>query len=214
MPRAAAPDLDFLTARLHGRRARIADGPRLDALARRPGVLELARAVAAPAEVVGAEELQRWLRQDLEREVAALVPLVPRAGAALCDWLVAGARLARVKAEFRRLLAAPAPPRHGPLRPVLLGARALAGERPRPFFFEAALDHGYLVELVARLRRLPAEDRLVVAPLLLQDADLFHLRLAARGRFGYGVAPAVLLPFHVSGTLLPRGRFAAMLHAP
>ena len=48
--------------------------------------------------------------------------------------------------------------------------------------------------------------------MLHQEVDRFHLRLVARGRFGYGVAPELLLPLHVAGTRIPRRRFTAMLN--
>jgi len=84
----------------------------------------------------------------------------------------------------------------------------------RPFFVEAVLDGTYFRELVMRTGRLPAEDREWVTPLVLQEVDTFHLMLALRGKFHYGLTPENLLPLHVRGTRISRGRFAEILAAP
>ena len=81
----------------------------------------------------------------------------------------------------------------------------------RPFFVEAAADRGYFRELLARAARLPAGDRAHVVPLARQEADVFHVQLVARGRFGYGVEAAQLAPFHVEGSCVTRRAFEAML---
>jgi vacuolar-type H+-ATPase subunit C/Vma6 len=48
----------------------------------------------------------------------------------------------------------------------------------------------------------------------LQEVDTFHLMLALRGRFHYELASEALLPMHVQGSGISRGRFTAMLSAP
>ena len=85
---------------------------------------------------------------------------------------------------------------------------------PRPFFFEAALDRGYLQGLVARTEALPKDDREIVEPMVYQETDMFHLMLVVRGKFYYGLTPEMLRPLHVEGTRIPITLFAAMLHAP
>jgi len=86
-------------------------------------------------------------------------------------------------------------------------------KRPRPFFPEAGLDHGYLTELLARARALPRAHRDDVLGIARQEADTFHLALVARGRFTYDLAPGMLRPFHVKGTQLSRQAFRQMLEA-
>jgi vacuolar-type H+-ATPase subunit C/Vma6 len=80
------------------------------------------------------------------------------------------------------------------------------------FFLEAALDRGYLGELLSRATRLPREDLESVIALVQQEADIFHLMLVARGRFHDHLDPPRLLAQHVAGTRLPRARLAAMLN--
>jgi vacuolar-type H+-ATPase subunit C/Vma6 len=79
---------------------------------------------------------------------------------------------------------------------------------------EAALDRGYLNELVSRAAALSGEDRELVEPVIQQEADNLHLALIGRGKFVYGLEPERLLEFHVAGTKIPRQRFAAMLAEP
>ena len=100
-----------------------------------------------------------------------------------------------------------------PLRTGLAGAIDLYHRRPRPFFAEAGLDQGYLVELLSRARALPWAHRDDVLPMVWQEADTFHLMLAARGRFSYDLPAEMLSPFHVAGAGLSRQRFQRMLAA-
>lgn len=85
-----------------------------------------------------------------------------------------------------------------------------SGDRS-PFLLEASLDRGYLAGLLARLRPLGPEDRDLLAPLVRQEVDTFHVALAARGRFVHGLPPDVLLSCHVAGSAIPRGLFAVLL---
>ena len=100
-----------------------------------------------------------------------------------------------------------------PLRTGLERAVEPYNKRPRPFFPEAGLDHGYLTELLARARALPRAHRDDVLGIARQEADTFHLALAARGRFSYDLAPEMLGPFHVPGTRIGRQTFRRMLRA-
>ena len=87
-------------------------------------------------------------------------------------------------------------------------------ENPRPFFLEAALDQAYFRELMERVKALPLEDREIVTPMACQEVDIFHLMLAVRGKFHYGLAPDILLPLHIAGTRISRALFTEMLHDP
>jgi vacuolar-type H+-ATPase subunit C/Vma6 len=102
----------------------------------------------------------------------------------------------------------------GSLRRGLQAAAAMDREQPQPFFFESALDGAYFQELVARAAALPQDDRELIEPMVFQEIDIFHLRLAMRARFLYGLAPDLLLPLHVKGTKVSRERFAALLADP
>ena len=102
----------------------------------------------------------------------------------------------------------------GPLRRSLGEAVGRYRAESHPFFLEAVLDRAYFVELLARTDALHGEDKELVTPLVHQEIDTFHLALVARGRFGHRLAAEALLPLHVSGTGIPRERFAAMLTDP
>lgn len=60
-------NLDYLTARLHGRRSRMAEGERLDALCRIRSIEEYARTLFPEAEFQGIADLQRQLVEDFIR---------------------------------------------------------------------------------------------------------------------------------------------------
>ncbi|MEI6970728.1 MAG: V-type ATPase subunit, partial [bacterium] len=102
----------------------------------------------------------------------------------------------------------------GPLRTALQEMPGTCRSQPQPFFLEASMDHCYLAELIARADALTGEERDLIIPLCAQEADIFHLSLAVRGRFHYNLPPDQLLPLHVAGTRVPRNRFAAMLADP
>jgi V/A-type H+-transporting ATPase subunit C len=104
-------------------------------------------------------------------------------------------------------------PREMPRKVLRLALENYNGQL-RPFFLEAALDQGYFQELLARAGRLPDADKEVVAPIIEQEVNMFLLTLAARGRFGYGLTPEILLPLHIRSRGIPTGRFNAMLTAP
>ena len=97
----AGTDLDFLSALVHGRRSRLAEGSRLDELCRLRTVAELVQAIAPemPAETVAG--LQRRLVSNLAKELANVAGhLGDGRGARVVEWL--GARL---QAENLKVLA-------------------------------------------------------------------------------------------------------------
>lgn len=215
-----ANNLDYLAVRLHGRRSRMAEAGRLDALCRAGSIAELSHAVLADTEFQAAADLQRRLVQDLAGELAGFRGYAGRAGSALIEWM-----LVRFQVENLKVLArgsATTPPSgdfatrmpKGPLRDGFLRAATIYRDQPRPFFLEAALDRAWLAELLARADAVSGEDEEVIRALVCQETDIFHLMLVARGRFHYGLAPELLLPLHVAGTNIPRVRFAAMLADP
>jgi len=97
----AGTDLDFLSALVHGRRSRLAEGSRLDELCRLRTVAELVQAIAPemPAETIAG--LQRRMVSDLAAELANVAGhLGDTRGARVVEWL--GARL---QAENLKVLA-------------------------------------------------------------------------------------------------------------
>jgi vacuolar-type H+-ATPase subunit C/Vma6 len=100
----AGTDLDFLSALVHGRRSRLAEGSRLDELCRLRTVAELGQAIAPRHQAGRAEtvaDLQRRMVADLAAELANVAGhLGDGRGARVVEWL--GARL---QAENLKVLA-------------------------------------------------------------------------------------------------------------
>lgn len=240
-------DLDFVAARLHGRRSFLAEGARLDELCRIRTIAELSRALYPRLGLRSARELQCRMICDLALELDDLAGRLKGSGAALLVWqgvrlqvenlkvlargFATGTPLALLQphlvevpgdrlrldaaalagaGSFADFMAATPP---GPLRAGLAEARDLYQAQPRSFVLEAALDLGYLRELVRRARRLADEARAEVERLVSQEADIFHMMLAARGVFHYGLKPEMLAGLHVAGSALTRKEFLAMLCA-
>lgn len=240
-------NLDYLAARLHGRRSRMAEGDRLDGLCRIRTVEEYARTLFPEQEFQGIAELQRQLVEDLVRELSLIKAQLARAQAHLIEWMpvrfeaenlkvllrasitklnpesaaahlvaVPGFKSRQVHAlavagsvgEFLHLLEA------GPIRRSLEKAVHEYGEDARPFYFEAAIDRGYLTELVRRFRALSGGDREDVGNLVRDEADIFHLVLTLRGRFNYGLSSDQLLSMHVPGAGIGYFTFMDMLNDP
>jgi vacuolar-type H+-ATPase subunit C/Vma6 len=99
----------------------------------------------------------------------------------------------------------------GALRRALIKAVDSYREQPQPFFFESALDHGFLGGLLAKVEALAEEDREWVRPIIVQELDLFHLALISRGRLIYGLDVEKLRPFHLAGTKISRSLFESLL---
>lgn len=101
MVRPTANDLDFLAAYLHGRRSRLAEAERLDALCRLRTIPELARTVYADAQFHAAADFQRRLVQDLVRELADLLGHLAGAGARLFAWMLVRFQVENLKVLVR-----------------------------------------------------------------------------------------------------------------
>jgi len=88
MAAATATNLDFLAANIHGRRSRMAEGDRLDALARLRTVPDLVR-VLLPREtaIVTSADLQRRLVRDLAAELSDLASYLGGPAGGLLAWL-------------------------------------------------------------------------------------------------------------------------------
>ena len=241
-----ALDLDYLAANVHGRRSRLAEADRLDALCRLRTVTDLARALFPESRFLTAAALQRVLILDQVEELTEIASRLGGAAGRILDWMGVRFQMENLKVLARGLagrmaledlrphlillpddLALPvealasagsleafaALVPHEPLREGLKRGGDLFARRPKAFFLEAGLDAGYLEELLSRARALLAADRREVLPIALQEADTFHMMLAARGKFHYGLGPEAIVPFHVRGTLMARRTFAAMAAA-
>lgn len=105
-------------------------------------------------------------------------------------------------------------PRGGLLQESMKKAVRVYSDHSQPFFFEAMLDRAYFQGLLARMERLAREDLEAIRPVVHQEVDIFHIMLAARGRFNYNLPPEMLRPLHVAGTRIPLSLFATILDDP
>ncbi len=188
-------NLDYLTARLHGRRSRMAEASRLDTLCRLRTVPDLLRQIAPDSKPQSVADFQRRLAEALTREVAEFLPLLDKPGARLVAWMLLRLQL-KVPAAPVSWAAFAASLPAGPLRKSVQEAR---GHPARPFFMEAALDHAYYRELLLRMEALREEERMVVEPLVRFEAASFQHQLLARGQLNYGLTPDNLAQFELGG---------------
>ena len=86
MPAPVEKDLDFLAAKLHGWRSRLAEGARLDDLCRIRTVAELARQIVPEGAFRQAAPFQRHLIESHVRELAQLAAGVDGPGGAFLCW--------------------------------------------------------------------------------------------------------------------------------
>ena len=247
MKTALPTDLDYLAARIHGRRSRLIEGAQLDTLCRLRTLADLLKTLVPGGDFRTITELQRHLIRKASEEIADAARQVPGAAGRLISWLAVRYQVENLKVlargfatrrpvgelerylvpvdtEFaldaRALASAGSPEAFAALVPsrplrknveaVLDAYRAL----PRAFFLEAAMDRGYLAELLVRSSALsgdPAED---VMALLRHETALFHLMLVTRGRFLYGLPETTLRPMAIPGGAISRETFQRMLAAP
>ncbi len=97
--RTVTNDLDYLVARLHGRRSQLAEEERLDELCRLRSIPELASALYPERDLQAPVDLQRQLVQDLLDELSELRVYVAGAGARLL-----GGMLTRFQVENLKVL--------------------------------------------------------------------------------------------------------------
>ena len=87
MAQAAIRDIDFLAARLHGRRSSLAEGGRLDDLCRLRTVGELCRALNVDVgPLPSADALQRRILSAYAKELKSLAESVPAEYASFFEW--------------------------------------------------------------------------------------------------------------------------------
>jgi len=238
-------DLDYLAARLHGRRGRMACGPRLRDLCGLGTPAALAEALFPASGIISASGIQARLAEDLVKEIRGISRSLSGAQAAFIGWQGARFQLENLKVMVRaldagrdrgeaaRLLTSlPADIGYGPelaaakdragllaalpagiFRASLAKAYAARTGEGALFFYEAALDRDYLAELAARAAALAGEDRDYACRLCAQEAAVFNLALASRGRFSYSLDRKPLLEHFAPGARFSRRRFGKMLDA-
>lgn len=81
-------NLDYLAARLHGRRSSMAEGEKLDALTRIRSLPEFARSLFPESEFHELMDLQRRLVEDLAREMARFSEHLEKFEARLIHWMI------------------------------------------------------------------------------------------------------------------------------
>lgn len=238
----AVKDLDHLAARLHGRRSRLAEGPRLAALCGLGSPAALAAAVLPGAAAAAPAEIQRGLARVFVLEARWI------AGCLGGDWgacaglqadrfcllnlktalrgLVSGADRVALAAALSGL-----PPGEG-CGPELAGAAGPAalpgllpagplrdslekalGEGRDLFLAEAALDRDHLAAQASFCGRLGGGDGEAAAALAAQEAAAFNLMTAALGRFHHSYGRAELAPLCAPGPAMDRRRFSRLLAA-
>ena len=97
----ATNDLDYLAARLHARRSRMAEGERLDQLCNIRTIPELSHAVRLDTDYLTATEFQRRLVLDLVQELSGCVRHVGGAGDELIVWILARFQVENIKMLIR-----------------------------------------------------------------------------------------------------------------
>lgn len=98
---AGAKDLDYLVARLHGRRSRLAEAERLDELCRLRSIPELASVLYPEREFQRVEGLQQRVVEDSAAELSELFEQLTGAGARLLGWMLARFQLENLKVLLR-----------------------------------------------------------------------------------------------------------------
>lgn len=97
----ASSDLDYLTARLHARRSRMAEAERLDALCRTRTIPEVGQALHAGASLQTAGEFQRLALQELIDEYSFCRRHLSGAVGELVCWLQSRFQLENIKVLLR-----------------------------------------------------------------------------------------------------------------
>lgn len=236
----AGPDIDYLAVRLHGRRSRLAERRRLDELCQLGSIAELARELGLGASTVQdmqrsftrglaaelydiaqsmsgrSRRLLHWMAmryhlENLKVDLRGVLSRMPSAQARAHLIELPAALTVELAESVATLPEAALGLRGSPFAHVLREAVARYEAEPQPLLLEAALDQGYLRELVARLDRLPAADREWITDMVAQEVDIYHLALVVRGKFHYGHGADTLSALHVAGSSVSYRRFRAML---
>ena len=101
MPTAPPPNLDYLVARLHGRRGQFAETERLDALCRLRSMTDLVRAISPQSRFTTVIDFQHGLIQEMVQELAGFAVQLTGAGSALMAWLRVRCQIENLKVLVR-----------------------------------------------------------------------------------------------------------------
>ena len=112
MPGARVSDLDYLSARLHGRHSRIAETERLEELCQLRTIPDLNRAVFPGAEFQTCAEFQWRTLEDLLRELSYVEESLSGTGCALLGWILVRFQVENLKVLLRGFM------NHAPLEVV------------------------------------------------------------------------------------------------
>jgi len=199
-------DLDYIAAALHGRRGRLAAGPRLAALCALGTPRALGEALFPGEGLAAAPALAARLEAALAAEAEALSAALGGARGRFAAWQAAGFGLENLKVKLRRQAAG----RSGGGTAAAFAASlpeevfrralqaALAAGPYDAFAAEARLDRAYIAELYGRCEALGGEDREAAGEICALESDLYNFRLVLHGRFSRGLSPEEL-----SGLLVP-----------
>ncbi|MDD5707077.1 MAG: V-type ATPase subunit [Kiritimatiellae bacterium] len=209
-------DMDFLAARLHGRRSRLAEGVRLDELCRVRTVAELARSLYPEERLRSAAELQRHMVLELALELTGLAEELTGPAAAFLAWQRTRLQLENLKVMARGFANGTPPDR---LRPHLaalpadldLDLPALAGAGSFDAFTAAVPSEPLRAGLEAWRGAWNAQPRPFVLETALDYAYLRELLRRAGRMTGAERDDARLLAGHEAGAfqlmLVVRGVF-------
>ena len=99
--RRIAKDLDYLAARLHGRRSRMAENERLDGLCHIQNLQEYCLSIFPESEFKGILDFQRRLVDELIGEISGLSAYLSGPGADLIDWMLIRFQVENLKVLIR-----------------------------------------------------------------------------------------------------------------
>ena len=102
--RRIANDLDYLAARLHARRSRMAESERLDGLCRIRSLQEFCLTIFPKSEFTGVLDFQRLLVSELIGELSGLSAHMSGPGADLIDWTLVRFQVENLKVLIRACL--------------------------------------------------------------------------------------------------------------
>jgi vacuolar-type H+-ATPase subunit C/Vma6 len=101
MPTAPPPNLDYLVARLHGRRGQFAEADKLDALCRLRSMADLVRAVSPRTRFTTVIDFQHGLIDEMVQELADFAAQLTGAGSALMTWMRVRCQIENLKVMAR-----------------------------------------------------------------------------------------------------------------
>lgn len=99
-----AKDIDYLTARLHGRKGRMAEAERLDGLCRIGSLRDLFHGIFPGSEVGGALDFQRLLVYELAAELSGFRVYISGPGVHLINWTLVRFQMENLKVLIRAFL--------------------------------------------------------------------------------------------------------------